>query len=88
MKQIQDNSELYSYLRGLETKFRIAGSTGLADTLALASRHAGGMSTEFLGESRIALRKISDPARALLSEGELSDLRSVLDQLDIALDRR
>jgi hypothetical protein len=87
MKELSSNSELYSYLLSLETRLREAGSAELADAVAEASQHAAGMSTEFLGESRIALRRVAGAMKDLLSGTEISDLRDVLDQLDAALDR-
>ena len=88
MKILSSNSELYDYLCALKTSLRARGSTELADAVAFASRRASGMSTEFLGESRIALRRVSSVGRITLTGQERADLDDVLKQLDAALDRR
>ncbi len=88
MKALSNNSELYEYLLGLEGTLRRHGAADLADAVASASRQASGLSTEFLGESRIALRRVSTQGQGVLSEPELMDLLDVLGQLDAALDRR
>jgi hypothetical protein len=54
----------------------------------LASRHAGGMITEFLGEARIALREIYSSNRNGLTDVEKAFLRDVVAQLDATFDRR
>ena len=53
-----------------------------------ASRQAVGISTEFLGEARIALRKVVTEHEGVLDEKEVRELIDVLQQLDRALDRR
>jgi hypothetical protein len=62
------------------------GANELSSAAALASRHASGLSTEFLGEARIALRFQDD--RSVLTEGEWSDLVDVLRQMDESFYRR
>jgi len=88
MKPLMSNSELYSYLLGLEGTLRSHGSADLADAVAGASCQASGLSTEFLGESRIALRRVATLAEGVLGERDRRDLLDVLGQLDAALDRR
>ena len=46
------------------------------------------MSTEFLGESRIALRRVLKEEDGVLTLQEREDLLDVLRQLDSALDNR
>ena len=88
MKPLSNNSELYEYMLGFEAKLRVHGSVDLADAVEGASRQASGLSTEFLGESRIALRRVSIQGQSVLTEQERRDLLDVLKQLDAALDKR
>jgi hypothetical protein len=88
VKPLASNSELYEYLLGLEGTLRRHGSVDLADAVASASRQASGLSTEFLGEARITLRRVSTQVQGVLSEQDRRDLLDVLGQLDAALDRR
>jgi hypothetical protein len=88
MKTLSSNSELYEYLLALEANLRARGSTDLANAVAGAGRQASAISTEFLGESRIALRRVSSLGRITLTGQERADLDDVLKQLDAALDRR
>jgi hypothetical protein len=88
MKTLSSNSELYKYLLELEGTLRRHEATDLADAVGAASHQAASSSTEFLGESRIALRRVSNLSPAFLKGQELTDLADVLKQLDVALDRR
>ena len=88
MKQLSNNKELYDYLVDLSATLRKRGAESLASIVYAASRHAVGLSTEFLGESRIALRKVSDSDQSVLSETERAEITDVLNQLSSALDRR
>ena len=85
---LSNNSELHEYLIDLEGTLRRYGFVDLADAVATASRQASGLSTEFLGETRIALRRVSTLGQCALSAQERADLLDVLGQLDEALDRR
>jgi hypothetical protein len=85
--KLASNRELYEYLLSLSSILKSRGSEELSHLVREASRFAAGMSTEFLGESRIALRQVVNDADILRQE-EQADLLDVIDQLDIALDRR
>jgi hypothetical protein len=74
----------FFWLHGL----RAEGATDLATLVESASRQASGMSTEFLGESRIAIRQVVETEKGILTEAERKDLFEVLQQLDDALDHR
>lgn len=88
MKALSNNRELYGYLVLLVDKLKDRGFLELSETVRLASRHAASnMSTEFLGESRIALRQLSQHEGNALTEQEHSDLLDVLKQLDEAFAR-
>jgi hypothetical protein len=83
------NRELYEYLVLLADKLKDRGFLELSETVRLASRHAASnMSTEFLGESRIALRQLLQSKSNALTELEHSELLHVLKQLDDTLKRR
>jgi|HubBroStandDraft_6_1064221.scaffolds.fasta_scaffold543718_3 hypothetical protein len=85
--QLNNNRELYDYLVTLSAILSSRGADELSSTVATASRHATGMSTEFLGEARIALRRFQDD-RSVLTESEWLDLVDVLRQLDQSFYRR
>jgi hypothetical protein len=87
--KLASNQQLYEYLGQLQSVLHERAAEDLARTVAHAREHAAGSSTEFLGESRIALRQLLTEARSgLLTATEQSDLRDVLNDLDEALDRR
>jgi len=88
MKALNSNSELFQYLNSLISQLRKRGAADLADSVEFASRQASGMSTEFLGESRLALRQLLDREQGVLTETERKEVYDVLKQLDEALDRR
>jgi len=88
MKQLCNNRELYEYLVHLASELKRSKSEALGDIVSSASRHAAGMSTEFLGESRIALRRVLAEEVGILGEQERANLKSTLEQLDKALDER
>ena len=88
MPQLENNQELYDYLISLAASLRERGAESMAVIITAASKHAAGLSTEFLGESRIALRKLVDLDPAVLGEQGKSEVADVLKQLNAALDRR
>jgi hypothetical protein len=87
--KLSSNKDLYDYLVLLAVKLREAGAGQLAESVLAASRTSSSFpATEFLGESRIALRRVSEMDVCSLTNAERVDLLDVLDQLNIALDRR
>jgi hypothetical protein len=88
MKILSSSQQLYEYLLSLAAELDRCGSTELSQAVRSASRHAAGMSTEFLGESRFALRRVLEQENGLLKEHDRADLLDVLKQLDHALDTR
>jgi uncharacterized protein related to proFAR isomerase len=88
MKRLENNAELYRYLLLLVSQLRDRGASDLATLVESANRQASGMSTEFLGESRIALRQLLVKEKDILTEAERKDILDILKQLDEALDRR
>jgi len=85
---LQNNRELYDYLITLRDKLNERGAAGLGAKVDHASRCAAGISTEFLGESKIALRAVYRESESLLQSAEKDELADVLRQLDLAFDRR
>ena len=89
MSQIfSSNADLYSYLELLRQTLADRGANELAEVVAGALRFAAGMSTEFLGESRIALRAVSQAENNPLDQLERQRLAKAISELDYAFDRR
>ena len=60
----------------------------LSEAVNHVSRMSLFMSTEFLGESRIALKKVLKKGRSVLTKEERDDVKDVLAQIDGAFARR
>lgn len=89
MKALSNNRDLYEYLLFLASVLQQRGSATLSEIVQFASRQASTFpATEFLGESRIALRRVLDEENGILNDQERTDLRDVLKQLDRAFKRR
>ena len=86
--KLVDNRQLYEYLLSLSNTLTRSGAESLSLAVTTAARYAAGMSTEFLGESRIALRKVAQDRSAILNEAERAELLAILQQLDFAFDKR
>jgi hypothetical protein len=85
--QLNGNKELYDFLMNLAQDLKGRGASELSELVAFASRQSAGMSTEFLGESRIALRRIVQEEKGALTASERADVEDVLQQLAVAIDR-
>jgi hypothetical protein len=89
MKHLANNQELLDYLLFLAAELKKRKLDELSDTVTRASRHAATIpSTEFLGESRIALRQVLKEEDGVLTVLERSDLSNVIQQLDDAFEIR
>ncbi len=88
VKKLANNKELYDYLVALSALLQARGADSLAANVLAASRQSAALSTEFLGESRIALRKVTDADEVLLSDAERAEITDILTQLSDALDNR
>lgn len=89
MKYLRDNRELYEYLLLLSVALKKYGADELSELVENASHQiVSAISTEFLGESRIALRQVLKDGNQILSEQERADLLDVLSQLGKALEGR
>jgi hypothetical protein len=88
MKSFTNNQQLFDYLLGLSSKLKKRGLLELSETVEVAIGNASSISTEFLGESRIALRQVLQRGKDVLNGKEQNDLNDLLRQLDTALDKR
>jgi hypothetical protein len=89
MKRLASNAELYRYVSALAKTLEERGSKKLAAVVFHASQTAAGnMITEFLGESRIALRKVVREGRGVLTKEERDKARYVLAQLEEVFEKR
>lgn len=86
--KLSSNQQLYEYLFFLISELKNAGDDMLAQTVAVAAAQASSTSTEFLGESRIALRQVLSQENGVLTQEGREDLMSVIDQISQALDHR
>jgi cobalamin biosynthesis Mg chelatase CobN len=84
---LSNNQELYDYLLRLADVLVERGSHVLANNVRGAAQQASGMSTEFLGESRIALEQTLATEAGALNPQERQYLIAVIDQLDQTLSR-
>ncbi len=87
MKKLSSNTDLYNYLLSLGELLAERGSPQLAESVRFASRRGTGLSTEFLGESRIALRRVLDTESGALQMHERDELRGVISQVEPSLCR-
>jgi hypothetical protein len=86
--RLENNRQLYDYLAAIGATLDTRGAVELSRIVLAASRTATGIPvTEFLGESRIALRRVENEQN-LLTESERLELLDVLRQLDEAFSRR
>jgi hypothetical protein len=88
MKVFSNNAELYQYLFELSAKLTERSAKELSEVVSHASRCSAGMSTEFLGESRIALRRVLTEEQGALSPKGRIDVEDALRQIDDAFERR
>src|SRR5712664_1382573 len=66
--KLSSNKQLYEYLVSLSAELKSAHADELSALVTKASRTAGGIPiTEFLGESHIALRRVSAEENGILS---------------------
>ena len=86
--RLRDNQQLCDYVVAMSTKLNNRGAVKLSQDVLAASRVVATIPiTEFLGESRIALRRVENE-QTVLTEEECFDLRDVIRQMDEAFTRR
>ena len=88
MKTLSNNAELYQYLLGLSASLQERTAKELGNAVTHASLFSAGMSTEFLGESRIVLRRVLKEECGVLTSQERDDVKNVLRQIDEAFGKR
>jgi hypothetical protein len=89
MKPLSNNRDLYEYLVFLAAELKKRKLEELSEAVSFASRHAASnISTEFLGEARIALDRVMNEEDGMLTAQERADLSFVVKQLDDAFNRR
>lgn len=86
MKTFSNNQELREYLTHLSAELEKRRRHDLSEAVLSASKQL--MPTEFLGESRIALRHVLDAEGGVLSILERRELSNALKQLDDCFDKR
>lgn len=85
--RLRDNQHLYDYLVAMSTILGSRGAAELSQEVLAASRVVATIPvTEFLGESRIVLRRVENEP-TVLTDAECSDLRDVIRKLDQAFTR-
>jgi len=86
--RLDNNRQLYEYLAAIGAKLNDRGAVDLSRVVLAASRTVATIpDTEFLGESRIVLRRVQNE-QTVLTENERLELLDVLRQLDEAFSRR
>ncbi len=88
MKSFASNRELYDYMQWLASTLQSRGAPDLAARVVSACNTAIGLSTEFLGESKFALKEVIESKTSPLSQTERNDLLSAMSQVDVALNSR
>jgi hypothetical protein len=78
---------LFDYLLRLADALSSRGAIELSEAARCASAQATSNSTEFLGESRIALRRILRDGKPILQPLEQAEIEDVLRQLTAAINR-
>jgi hypothetical protein len=87
MKILASNRDLYDYLRDLSKALKARQREELSNALVNASLQSS-MSTEFIGESQIALRQVLKDDHGVLSAQERSEVIDVLRQLKDAFESK
>jgi hypothetical protein len=87
MKVLSSNKDLYDYLFFLTSELKQRELIVLAKAVEFAMGNAASSSTEFLGESKIALKQVLSQEKGVLTKQERADLLDVLKQLDAALNK-
>jgi hypothetical protein len=83
--KVSSNSELHEYLALLVSRPERVGAETLSKDVSTAARTVGVVPvTEFIGESRIALRRVLDQENGSLSKAERAEVQDVLSQLNAA----
>jgi hypothetical protein len=82
--RLADYSDLLRFLRTVQDELIRTGSLAESERVARALLFSGGSMTEFMGESRIALRAVRNSATQHLDDRWLERIDSVIGQIDSA----
>jgi hypothetical protein len=85
--RLASNQALHDYLVHLGAALQEREAVPMAEIIAAAARQGAGLSTEFLGQSRVALEEVLNSNQAVLSDAIRIEMADVLKQLDMALYR-
>ena len=88
MRKPRNNRELQDYLVQLGNDLAARGLVDLGGKVCKVAQVPYTVGTEFLGESRIVLRRVAADADTVLSAEERAAVADVLAELDRVLDRR
>lgn len=88
MAKLRNNRELYDYMVLLGSVLKDRGATSLGDAVEFACGQATSASTEFLGESRIALKRVAAEENGVLTDSQRAELFEVLRQIEDAFGGR
>ncbi len=87
--KLSSNRDLYEYLLLLASQLENQGAEVLRKDVSAAARTANVFpAPEFLGKSRIALRRVLSEGNSFMSQIDRAELQDVLGQLDVAFDGR
>jgi hypothetical protein len=87
MKKLTSNTDLYEYLLSLGNLLSDRRAPQLAESVRFAARQSTGLSTEFLGESGIALRGVLSTENGILRRDEREELQGIIGEIEFALRR-
>jgi len=87
MIKLSNNTQLYHYLLSLAKRLEGTAAAPLEPQLRFAASQGTSLSTEFLGESLIALRMVLKEEGGVLESNERDDLLSVIRQVAFVLKR-
>jgi hypothetical protein len=84
---LKNNEELYRYLLSLADELKHLGKSHASFAVALASQFASGSPSEFLHEAMTALTSVQADCKEILTETQLANLKSVIEQIKVAFQR-
>ena len=83
-RTFQNDKELFDYLVWLSGELKSKGKSELAEEVKIASRFASGSPSEFLHEAQTVLKKVKANCISVLSETQLADAASAIEQIESA----
>src|ERR1043166_8265829 len=83
-RTFQNDKELFDYLVWLSGELKSKDKSELAEEVRIASRFASGSPSEFLHEAQTVLKKVKANCISVLSETQLADAASAIEQIESA----